>query len=277
MRLGDLKKKEIEYELRGESPNNYAVCINDKPWKVVSSRSRAEKMANTLKAKGKNAAVHMTGAPVSEAEQVKASDKKPKKIKPNKGNESPHPMRGKLVGETSINTGTHPHKGKYQLKLQKDADSDAHDVVVLQKHQINSYTQLLQDKYPDAKVWAELIEANNKKPELPKQNNPVAKHSRNMPGAGAHKSSKDYDRKKQKQDLKKQLDEAPYVVSKTDAVKTAVERTKDWLHSLWTKSGDAQLEGIKELGVLAGFTVDKRSENNIIFNKFFTQTEDNKR
>jgi hypothetical protein len=277
MRLGDLKKKEIEYELRGESPNNYAVCINDKPWKVVSSRSRAEKMANTLKAKGKNAAVHMTGAPVSEAEQVKASDKKPKKIKPNKGNESPHPMRGKLVGETSINTGTHPHKGKYQFKLQKDADSDAHDVVVLQKHQINSYTQLLQDKYPDAKVWAELIEANNKKPELPKQNNPVAKHSRNMPGAGAHKSSKDYDRKKQKQDLKKQLDEAPYVVSKTDAVKTAVERTKDWLHSLWTKSGDAQLEGIKELGVLAGFTVDKRSENNIIFNKFFTQTEDNKR
>lgn len=218
MRLADLKKKEIEYELRGESPNNYAVCINDKPWKVVSSRSRAEKMANTLKAKGKNAAVHMTGAPVSEADQVKASDKKPKKIKPNKGNESPHPMRGKLVGE-----------------------------------------------------------ANNKKPELPKQNNPVAKHSRNMPGAGAHKSSKDYDRKKQKQDLKKQLDEAPYVVSKTDAVKTAIDRTKDWLHSLWTKSGDAQLEGIKDLGVLAGFTVDKRSENNIIFNKFFTQTEDNKR
>ena len=28
----------------------------------------------------------------------------------------------------------------------------------------------------------------------PKQNNPVAKHSRNMPGAGSHKSPKDYDR-----------------------------------------------------------------------------------
>ena len=120
-------------------------------------------------------------------------------------------------------------------------------------------------------------EANNKKPELPKQNNPVAKHSRNMPGAGSHKSPKDYDRKKQKQDLKKQLDESPYVVSKTDAVSTAVDRTKDWLHSLWTKSGNAQLEAIKELGVLVGFTAEKRSENNIIFNKFFTQTEDNKR
>ena len=33
--------------------------------------------------------------------QVKASDKKPKLIKPNKGNESPHPMRGKLVGEAN--------------------------------------------------------------------------------------------------------------------------------------------------------------------------------
>lgn len=65
--VSDFKKREIEHELRHEKPNNYAVCINDKPWKVVSSRSRAEKMANTLKAKGKDAAVHMTGAPVSES------------------------------------------------------------------------------------------------------------------------------------------------------------------------------------------------------------------
>lgn len=100
--ISDFKKREIGYELRDESPNNYAVCINDKPWKVVSSRSRAEKMAATLNSKGKNAAVHMTGAPVSEASQVKASDKKPKKIKPTKGHSSPHPMRGKLVGESQI-------------------------------------------------------------------------------------------------------------------------------------------------------------------------------
>ena len=44
---------------------------------------------------------------LNEAEQVKAKDKKPKKIKPNKGHESPHPMRGKLVGE-----GNRPQKPK---------------------------------------------------------------------------------------------------------------------------------------------------------------------
>ena len=120
-------------------------------------------------------------------------------------------------------------------------------------------------------------EANNKKPEIPKQNNPVAKHSRNMPGAGAHKSSKDYDRKKQKQDLKKQLDESPLVVSNGEAVGTAVDRTGQWLRSLWTKSGKAQLEAIKELGVLVGFTAEKRGEGSVVFNRFFTQTENIKK
>ena len=33
------------------------------------------------------------------AKHVKAKDKKPKLIKPNKGHESPHPLKGKLVGE----------------------------------------------------------------------------------------------------------------------------------------------------------------------------------
>lgn len=37
---------------------------------------------------------------IFEADQVKANTKKPKKIKPNMGNESPHPFRGKLVGES---------------------------------------------------------------------------------------------------------------------------------------------------------------------------------
>lgn len=36
---------------------------------------------------------------VTSPNQLKANSKKPKLIKPNKGNESPHPMRGKLVGE----------------------------------------------------------------------------------------------------------------------------------------------------------------------------------
>lgn len=84
--------------------------------------------------------------------QLRASDKKPKLIKPNLGHESPNVNRGKLVGEGD-------------------------------------------------------------KKKLPKQNNPVAKHSRNMSGAGAHKSPKDYDRKKEKLSLKKELSEGPLVIN----------------------------------------------------------------
>ena len=54
------------------------------------------------------------------------------------------------------------------------------------------------------------------KNKMPKQSNPVAKHSRNKSGAGAHKSIKDYDRKKEKQDLKKMnFDEGEFVASKS--------------------------------------------------------------
>lgn len=37
----------------------------------------------------------------AKAKVVRASDKKPKKIKPSTGHESPHPMQGKLVGEAN--------------------------------------------------------------------------------------------------------------------------------------------------------------------------------
>ena len=47
----------------------------------------------------------------------------------------------------------------------------------------------------------------NKKKKLPKQNNPVAKNSRNMSGAGAHKSPKDYNRKDSKKEIQSQIDE----------------------------------------------------------------------
>jgi hypothetical protein len=60
-------------------------------------------------------------------------------------------------------------------------------------------------KVLDLLVDKKVAEGNNKKPKLPKQNNPVAKHSRNMAGAGAHKSPKDYDRKKVKDEIKKEL------------------------------------------------------------------------
>lgn len=79
------------------------------------------------------------------AKHVKAKDKMPKVNKPSKGHESPHPMKGKMVGE---------EKGK-----------------------------------------------------MSKQPNPVAKHSRNKSGAGAHKSAKDYDRKTKKAEIKQAMQE----------------------------------------------------------------------
>ena len=51
------------------------------------------------------------------------------------------------------------------------------------------------------------VKKESKKPTMPKQNNPVAKNSRNMSGAGAHKSPKDYNRKDSKKEIQKQLDE----------------------------------------------------------------------
>jgi|TARA_A100001011_G_scaffold157635_1_gene166040 hypothetical protein len=51
------------------------------------------------------------------------------------------------------------------------------------------------------------VKKEGKKYNAPKQPNPVAKHSRNKSGAGAHKSPKDYDRNKIKADTRKALDE----------------------------------------------------------------------
>lgn len=39
---------------------------------------------------------------IFEADQVKAKEKKPKKVKPNMGHQSPHPYQGRLVGESVI-------------------------------------------------------------------------------------------------------------------------------------------------------------------------------
>ena len=51
------------------------------------------------------------------------------------------------------------------------------------------------------------VKKESKKPKMPKQNNPVAKNSRNMSGAGAHKSPKDYNRKDSKKEIQSQIDE----------------------------------------------------------------------
>jgi len=148
-----------------------------------------------------------------EAKQVKASSKKPKIVKPNKGGSSKHPYQGKLVGEAE-------------------------------------------------------------KPMAPKQQNPVAKHSRNKSGAGAHKSSKDYDRKKSKQELRKEIKEAPLVMPYSSAYNIALDKTKDWIHSHHSDDKDERIKALSQLGDLVGFTVERRGNDNVVFNKFFTQTDD---
>ena len=64
------------------------------------------------------------------------------------------------------------------------------------------------DKLPLQEQLNILTEVSKKKIDKIKQNNSVAKHSRNMSGAGAHKSAKDYDRKNKRKEINKQLDEA---------------------------------------------------------------------
>jgi len=108
----------------------------------------------------------------------------------------------------------------------------------------------------------------------PKQQNPVAKHSRNKSGAGAHKSPKDYDRKKSKQELKKTLDEAPLVMHYASAYNIALDKTKDWIYSHHSDDKDETIKALSQLGDLVGYTIEKRGKNNVVFNKFFTQTDE---
>jgi len=181
--ISNFKKDQLRYELRNEPPNNFAIYIDGKKWKVFKGEgfnaddAREQKqftrLQNLCKRKsfetGKDWQVGKTGeqptqegmfdkikkavddvknfhktdaakqirkdhakrvqkgkeiidAPnlrkriqglqQNEAEQAKASDPKPKLIKPSKGGESPHPMRGKLVGEAV----------PYSKSVQKDLD-----------------------------------------------------------------------------------------------------------------------------------------------------------
>jgi len=58
-----------------------------------------------------------------------------------------------------------------------------------------------------------------------KQINPVAKHSRNKSGAGAHKSPKDYDRKNAKKEIKQELGEKDdMMIGEPDAYYDAEDR-----------------------------------------------------
>ena len=204
--------------------------------------------------------------------QVKAKSKKPKLMKPNPGHESPHPFKGKLVGEDPY-FSARKERGKYALMMQRPGDKEPQVVAFCKKEECKPFCELLQSKVPNAKCWCELHEAKDIKP--PKQPNPVAKHSRNMPGAGAHKSAKDYNRKNKRKEINKQLDEAPLVMPFASANNIALEKTSKWLQSHYSKKDDRRVEAYKKLGKLVGFDVEPRGEN-IVFKKFFTQTEDTK-
>lgn len=73
--ISDFKKKEIEYELRNEPKNNYQVSIDGRAWKVFADKAHAEAVARKLRAKGKKAEVHVTGASVT-ASESKLDEKK---------------------------------------------------------------------------------------------------------------------------------------------------------------------------------------------------------
>ena len=64
----DFKRREMEYELRNEPKNNYAVYIDGRQWKVFADKAHAEAVARKLRNKGTKATVHLTGASVSEGE-----------------------------------------------------------------------------------------------------------------------------------------------------------------------------------------------------------------
>lgn len=72
--ISDFKRREIEHELRHEK-NNYAVHIDGRKWKVFGDKDQAENIARSLRRKGKNATVHITGEGVSEAEVVNEKEK----------------------------------------------------------------------------------------------------------------------------------------------------------------------------------------------------------
>ena len=57
----DFKRREMDHEL-GHERNNYAVAIDGRTWKVFADQRQAQNIARSLKAKGKNATVHVTGA-----------------------------------------------------------------------------------------------------------------------------------------------------------------------------------------------------------------------
>ena len=83
-----------------------------------------------------------------------------------------------------------------------------------------------------------------------KQSNPVAKHSRNKSGAGAHKTPKDYDRKSKKSEIQSQLEEEDEsgMIGEPDSYYDAEERTDAYnqLQDALAQSNRIEAEYVKD-------------------------------
>jgi hypothetical protein len=98
----EFKRRELDWELRNEPKNNYAVHINGRLWKVFADERQAENIARSLQRKGKDAKVYITGAsPTAEG-----------KLPPKAGfNKNPH----------KVGPGTSKDDYEYKKFIPRDA------------------------------------------------------------------------------------------------------------------------------------------------------------
>lgn len=91
---------------------------------------------------------------IREADQVKAKERKPKKVKPTKGGSSPHPYRGRLVGEGGAMPPDHmtastkrSRKRSEQAKKRRGVEESP--MVTRGKGQLQQMIKSLMDEYLD--------------------------------------------------------------------------------------------------------------------------------
>ena len=271
------------------------------------------------------------------SKQVKASEKKPKLNKPNLGHESPHPMQGRMVGESLIEVffkyanNTNIQLTEQELQLIQEAPGDIRKFLAIltimgglgygfgkmldatsfkhselgmelkaaadQGDEVAAYHYKNLDAYADLNdqrtiinlrihylddsprddVKARLAKQANKDDDYKtiqqpdrqnrkneskeiKRSNPVAKHSRNMSGAGAHKDKKKELKKGVVKHKGKELEEGGYSASKSALVKAV-------LNDLEKKALSDDVDNLTFLNKLArmiGKKVYKRENGSLV-------------
>lgn len=246
--ISDFKKREIEYELRNEPPNNYAVIIDGKTWKVVADRRRAAKMVDTLRNRGKDARYAETGAPVSEAEEAKRNP-----------------------------TQTYNLRGKYKTTVTKSGDSmrpvwhasiEGHDL-----GKFSSEKAAMQA----ASNWID-TEKNSVSEAQPlaasKKPNPVKKNMDKFHKPKTHKDMKAAQKRGYEKHKAKELQEGPVVVrgeghlhnlvdNMVDGWFEAKSRTREELEKVLnaigkTITGDAERLVIDNIGKAEDYSIEEK-------------------